>query len=82
MRRGRIDIIGEILSAASEGIGKTALIYRTNLNFNIVNRYLETLSRNGFVSVSKSSPVRVRTMSKGLDFLATYSSLRKLEKSS
>jgi len=82
VRRGRIDIISEILQAASEGIGKTALVYRTNLNFNIVDKYLSMLSKNGFVSMSKNSPMKVKTTSKGIDFLNTYFKLRKLVNSS
>lgn len=79
MRRGRIDIMGEILAAASSGVGKTALVYRTNLNFSLVDRYISVLSRNGFISVSRNSPVKYQTTSRGTDFLRTYATLKRIE---
>ncbi len=80
MRRGRIDIMGEILAAASSGVGKTALVYRTNLNFSLAERYISVLSQNGFISVSRDSPVKYRTTSKGVDFLRSYTRIVVLEK--
>ena len=79
VRRGRIDIISEILQAASEEIGKTALVYRTNLNFNIVDKYLAMLSKSGLVSVTRSSPVKIKCTPKGEQFLRLYANLQRFE---
>lgn len=47
--RGRLDIIIDILEIAKEGVNKTAIVYRANLNFTVAGRYLTLLMKNGFM---------------------------------
>jgi len=49
MRRNRIDIIVEVLDVAKNGVNKTSIVYKTNLNFRIAERYLKLLEIQGFV---------------------------------
>ena len=49
MRRSRIDIIIDVLDAAQMGVNKTSVVYRTNLNFKLADKYLELLQRHGLV---------------------------------
>ena len=49
MRRSRIDIIVEVLDVAKNGVNKTSIVYKTNLNFRIAERYLKLLEIQGFV---------------------------------
>ncbi|MCZ7357941.1 MAG: hypothetical protein O8C66_15825 [Candidatus Methanoperedens sp.] len=49
MRRSRIDIIIDVLEVARMGVNKTSVVYRTNLNFRLADKYLELLQRQGFV---------------------------------
>ena len=49
MRRSRIDIIVEVLDVAKTGVNKTSIVYKTNLNFRIAERYLKLLEIQGFV---------------------------------
>jgi predicted transcriptional regulator len=49
MRRTRIDIIIEILEAAKAGVNKTGLVYRTNLNFRLAEKYIELMEKQGFL---------------------------------
>ena len=50
-RRGTTEIIAEILSTASDkGATKTSLVYKTNLNFTRMERYIEFLIRKNFIS--------------------------------
>ena len=49
MRRNRIDIIVEVLDVAKTGVNKTSIVYKTNLNFKIAERYLKLLEIQGFV---------------------------------
>ncbi len=49
MRRGRIDTIIDILDAARMKISKTSLVYRTNLNFKLADKYLDILQKYGLV---------------------------------
>jgi len=78
LRRSRIDIVTEILHAASGGICKTALVSRTNLNFNIMDRYLRILTKKGLITIAKNSP-KITITEKGMKFLEISSRLRELE---
>ncbi len=49
MKRGKIDIVIDILEAAKMGINKTGLVYRTNLNFKLASNYLEILQNQSLV---------------------------------
>jgi predicted transcriptional regulator len=49
IRRSRTAISVEILRAALEGAKKTHIVYRANLNFEVVNRYLTLLKDKGLI---------------------------------
>ena len=49
MRRNKLEISVEILNAAIEGSKKTHIVYSANLNFDVVNRYLEILEKKGLI---------------------------------
>ncbi len=49
MRRSRIDIIIDVLEVAAIGVNKTAVVYKTNLNFKLAEKYLELLQKQGLV---------------------------------
>ncbi|WMW22671.1 winged helix-turn-helix domain-containing protein [Methanolobus mangrovi] len=49
IRRSRTAISVEILKAALEGAKKTHIVYSANLNFDMVNRYLEMLEEKGLL---------------------------------
>ena len=57
MRRSRFEIIGKILSLATDGTKKTPIVYRANLNFNVVNRYLNLLIKEGPSLVSEARDI-------------------------
>ncbi len=48
-RRNDMDICRDILKVTQEGARKTRIVYQANLNFNIVKRYLERLTRGGLI---------------------------------
>ncbi len=50
-RRGTLAILANILTASIHGINKTTLVYRTNLNFKTIKKYLVFLLDNEFVAV-------------------------------
>ena len=75
MRRGRFEIIGEILSLAKDGARKTTIVYRANLNFNVVNRYLQLLIREGLISPADGSARELKTTEKGFLYLDAYKTL-------
>ncbi|MCZ7372508.1 MAG: hypothetical protein O8C60_02435 [Candidatus Methanoperedens sp.] len=49
MRRSRIDIIIDVLEVAKIGINKTGVVYKTNINFKLADKYLDLLQKQGFV---------------------------------
>lgn len=49
MRRSKIDIIIDVLEVAKMGVNKTSVVYRTNLNFKLADKYLELLQNQGLV---------------------------------
>ncbi len=49
MRRSRIDIIIEVLEVAKSGVNKTSIVYRTNINFRLAEKYLELLEKQGLL---------------------------------
>jgi predicted transcriptional regulator len=49
MRRSRIDIIINVLEVAKMGVNKTSVVYRSNLNFKLAQKYLELLQNHGLV---------------------------------
>jgi predicted transcriptional regulator len=51
-RRGRVDIIADILVAAGEGDTKTGIMYRSNLNFARFERYFGDLIDVGLIEVA------------------------------
>lgn len=76
LRRGKFEIVGKILSIATDGVGKTAILYGANLNFTRVNKYLDLLLREGLISATGSSPTKYRTTEKGLELLAALRNLK------
>lgn len=65
IRRSRTTISVEILKAALEGAKKTHIVYSANLNFEMVNRYLEILEEKGLIERKGNLYV---TTSKGKEF--------------
>ena len=51
-RRGEIEIICDILGICLGGTAKTSIVYRANLNFTRLNKYLNVLLGMGYVSLS------------------------------
>ncbi len=49
MRRSRIDIIIDVLEVAIPGVNKTSVVYKSNLNFKLAEKYLELLQKHGMM---------------------------------
>jgi len=74
MRRNDLDICADILKVSKAGAKKTHIVYRANLNFRIVKKYLNRLINNGFLIDGSNSGIYVTT-GKGSDFLEQYARL-------
>ncbi|MDH5441531.1 MAG: winged helix-turn-helix domain-containing protein [Candidatus Bathyarchaeota archaeon] len=49
-RRGRLEILGEILSICRKGVNKTRIVYGANSNFKLMSEYLKFLLERGMVT--------------------------------
>lgn len=77
-QRDQLKIIEDILTVALEGASKTQLVYRANLNFRRLRRYLPILAEKGLIAATEGTPIRYTTTEKGKDFLSHYRRARKL----
>ena len=72
-KRGPTEIIVEILSVASRGgVTKTSLVYKVNLNFTRIEKYIKLLIGKEMIEVyrrdleDEESPITYRTTGAGL----------------
>lgn len=78
-RRERMKIIADILEAATNGTKKTRIMFKADLNFKQLKRYLPLLLKKGLIKTIKLDGQWVyKTTKKGLDFLEKYKELSRL----
>lgn len=68
-RRNDLDICADILLVAREGARKTQIVYKANLNFMIVKKYLERLISKGLL---EHRHPRYYATEKGFRYLTQY----------
>jgi predicted transcriptional regulator len=66
-RTGEIET--RILELCLDGIGKTAIVYNSNLNFATANRYLKSLQDKGLIEVIQGERPIYKTTPKGKSVL-------------
>ncbi|MGC8912227.1 MAG: winged helix-turn-helix domain-containing protein [Nitrososphaeria archaeon] len=71
-RRSTIKLIVDILDIALKGATKTEIVYKANLNFKQVEKFLDFLIKKGLLSVSSNKRKRYRTTEKGKEFIKRY----------
>ena len=69
-RRNDLDICAEILRVSRSGAKKTRIVYQANLNFKIVEKYLDRLLRNDLLEQVEDRDFI--TTHKGVKFLEQY----------
>jgi predicted transcriptional regulator len=69
--RDRIEIIADILNIAKDGARKTQIMYKGNLSYKLLTRYLEVVIGSGLVFFGENSNV-YRLTEKGLTFLRNF----------
>lgn len=72
MRRNNLDISADLLTIANAGARKTHLVYKGNLNFKIVKKYLEQLMNNGLLDEKDGTYF---TTNEGREYLERYRAL-------
>jgi len=76
MRRDKIQIMAAILNTCISGANKTRVVYQSNLNFNTVNPYLDTLVGNGLLDVKHGPRILYKTTEKGTDLLENLMNIK------
>lgn len=74
MNRNNLDICVDILHVARKGAKKTHIVYKANLNFKIVKKYINRLIKTGMLSSANDSSLYVTT-GQGIKFLVKYNEL-------
>jgi predicted transcriptional regulator len=69
MRRNNLDISADILHVSQTGAKKTQIVYKANLNFMIVKKYLRNLIEKGFIEKEDNLYF---TTNEGVSFLESY----------
>ena len=73
-RRSTFQILTEILKIAQNGVKKSHIVYRANLNFNTFNKYLESLKTAGLMIGPTSGNRFYKTTEKGFEYLNNFES--------
>lgn len=74
-RRGKLEIMEDVLFVARNGARKTEIVYKTNLNFTRLASYVRYLEDKGLLEIS--GPL-FKTTSKGHEFLRDYQKMREV----
>ena len=82
VKRGRLEIIYEILSVSLKPVQKTRILYRCNLSYDQIQKYLKFLiSRRLLSSFEKNRKEFFQITSTKKEFLEGYEHLRNFVKS-
>jgi len=73
-RRGRLEIMAEILRTAREPTGVSRIVYRSNLNNQMAHDYLDDLRIKGLIEVTANQ--KWLTTEKGLRLLSHFREIR------
>ena len=72
-RRHRLEVVACILQEALDWATKTRLVYRTNLNFKVLSKYLDFLMAKGLIEHKRFSRLNFyKTTQKGRMWLSLY----------
>ena len=74
-RRSNIEISADILKVALHGAKKSHIVYRANLNFEVVKKYLKRLSESGLIILPSISGNLFTTTLKGKEYINQYENL-------
>ena len=77
-RRGRLEIIAEILLFCDQQKSKTSIMYKTNVNYAQLKRHLKSLTSQGLLAHNRD---KYATTEKGYRFLELFTQLNDILKS-
>ncbi|MCX8206800.1 MAG: winged helix-turn-helix domain-containing protein [Methanothrix sp.] len=74
-RRSKVQIMSDILEICIDGANKTKIVYNANLNFKMLNSYLDALTKKGLLHVRKDQGNEYVTTEEGIRMLETCRSI-------
>jgi predicted transcriptional regulator len=74
-RRNSMDISVQILKIALDGSKKSHIVYRANLNFEVVKKYLYHLKESGLINPPSIGSRLFQTTPKGEEYIHRYENL-------
>jgi predicted transcriptional regulator len=78
-KRGRLEIIREILTISRKPAKKTSILYKCNLSFSQLQKYLEYLISHNLLANSKNDGKTFYLITeKGIQFIEEYEKLNSL----
>ena len=77
--RGRLDIIADILQVVSQQARKTQIMYRANLSYKVLTRYLAEVSEASLINFEDEKQC-YRLTTKGREFLEVYKEYSKVNR--
>ncbi|MEM5790931.1 MAG: winged helix-turn-helix domain-containing protein [Candidatus Aenigmatarchaeota archaeon] len=77
-RRGELDIINNILKCSLKFTGKTEIMYKANLSFSQLGKYLNLLTSAALLVEKNDIRVEYRTTEKGKKFIEKYEEIEKI----
>ena len=75
-RRSNLEIVAEILKIARKGAKKTRIVYGANMNFKMLDEYLEKLEKAGLIANSEGNGGLIKTTEKGIEYLQQFHGLQ------
>lgn len=84
IHRGQLDIVADILNVSIDEVRKTHIMYRCNLSFKQLKRYLGFMMRKGLLhpvlEPKETESALFEITTKGKKFLKAYKDLKNLMK--
>lgn len=71
-----MEIMAEILRIARKGARKTRIVYGANLNFKLLQEYLDELERAGLIVDHTEKGGLIETTERGIQYLHYYEGLK------
>jgi len=75
-RRNNMEIMVEILRIARKGARKTHIVYGANLNFKLLQEYLNELEEAGLIVDHTEKDGLIETTERGIQYLNYYEGLK------
>ena len=76
--RGKLEIMADVVYLSTSSIKKTHIMYKANLSYDQINRYLRELLKLGFIEAAiDDGTVIYRATEKGRLFLNYYNMMKK-----